>query len=252
MDVAEEFPALVVKETVVHNFSQLHEVLRPFRGRNGYIFRGQADPSWDLIPKAGREGFSDKDDVLYFRGWKRRAARFLDATRFSNEWQLLSLAQHHGLPTRLLDWTWCPLVAVFFALFEERNSDAALYVYRFCEVVDDESVEIEDLTSVALLKSTEVTPRISSQFALFTVHPNPSRPLAVDDSNSGCELERIVIDRSGHQDLLLDLDYYGINRATIFADLEGLSSHISWSLLTRSEWTHGELIEKSSESGPRD
>lgn len=234
-----------MEQVTVGNFAELHAALHKYRGRNRWIFRGQADPDWPLTPKAGRGVYAEKDDLLYCRGWQRRAARFLDMTKFPSEWHIMMMAQHHGLPTRLLDWTWCPLVAAFFAIAEERESNAALYAFRFNDVVDEDRTRVRDVTTVALLRSTEVVPRVSSQFSLFTVHPNPSQPLTADTLPEGCALERIVIEKTGQADLLLDLDYYGINRATIFADLDGLSEHISWSLRTKREWSSGHIVDSS-------
>lgn len=224
----------------VENFAQLHQELMEFRDDNSWIYRGQSDPSWELKPKAGRPPFSGKDDLRYFEGWKRRAARFIDPTRLQNDWQWLQLAQHHGLPTRLLDWTWSPLVATFFAIWNEsKTNDAVVYAYRVDGHIVTDKTPIDEVDSVALVKSTEIDARITSQSALFTIHPKPSEPMNVDQDR----LKTITIKGSARTELLKDLDHYGVNQASIFADLDGLSSHICWSIATKSNWNHGTPIE---------
>ena len=223
----------------IENFVQLHEALMEFRDDNSWIYRGQSDPTWELLPKAGRPPFSGGDDLRYFEGWKRRAARFIDPTRLQNDWQWLQLAQHHGLPTRLLDWTWGPLVATFFAIWDEtKDTDAVVYAYHVDEHVATDQTPITDVESVALVKSTEIAARITSQSALFTIHPEPDKPM---DTNQD-RLRTITIKGSARTELLKDLDHYGVNRASIFADLDGLSAHICWSLATKSQWSHGTPI----------
>lgn len=228
----------------VESFAQLHEELQQFRDDNTWIYRGQGRTDWPLIPSAGRPPFAGRDDLKYFEGWKRRAARFINPATIQNDWQWLQIAQHHGLPTRLLDWTWGPLVATFFALWKPRGNqsketDAVVYAYRWDGHYVSDETRIAEVKTVSLVKSTEIASRISSQNALFTVHPNPTESMIVDENS----IKTIIIKASAQRELLRELNHYGVNRASIFEDLDGLSEHISWSIADNSNWTHGSPVE---------
>ena len=78
-----------------------------------WVYRGHGDRSWKLKPRIGRlrmayESGKEKD---LFREFKHRAVQHTSSDR--NDWEWLSIARHHGLPTRILDWTRNPLVAAF-------------------------------------------------------------------------------------------------------------------------------------------
>jgi hypothetical protein len=93
-------------------FAELHERLSRFG--EGWIFRGHAEANWELKPKAGRPPFLGREKEL-FDACKLRAIEHLPSHMIST-WDLLAIAQHHGLVTRLLDWTTTPLNAAYFAV----------------------------------------------------------------------------------------------------------------------------------------
>lgn len=102
---------------------------------SNWAFRGQAESRWPLSSTLARylENFSvdrrawPEQEERILRIFKRKAHHFLaQAPDASDEFQWLALMQHHGAPTRLLDFTWSPYVAAFFAL-ERSTGDAAVW-----------------------------------------------------------------------------------------------------------------------------
>lgn len=205
------------------------------------MFRGQADAAWPLIPKAGRPPYSERNDLDYLEAWKRRAAEFLPRLP-SNAWEWMAVAQHHGLPTRLLDWSYNPLVAAFFACCSEFETDGVVYCYLGDWVIKPEAATPENLRRISKYRPTAVASRIGRQSGLFTVHPEPEQDMLQAVGN-GEQLHLLRITRAYKRQMLFELNHYGINRLNLLGDLDGLSAHMCWTLENRRYWAdHDEFM----------
>src|SRR5206468_3187827 len=93
----------------------------------GIWWRGQADREWELVPSVHRPEFRNHEDCLTQDFIRRARTRFGDCPPEGAWPDWLILMQHHGLPTRLLDWSESPLVAIYFAVTELADKDGALW-----------------------------------------------------------------------------------------------------------------------------
>lgn len=230
-----------MKEHTVDSFNKLNDVLTPYRKDLRWLFRGHSNPSWKLIPKAGREEFASYDDERFFRAWKRRAIEFVSLP-YDFDWGWLAIAQHHGLATRLLDWTFNPLAAAFFAVSEGSDSDAVIYAYKKATTIDPDQTKPFEIEGVEKFKPMGVVPRIIRQGGIFTIHGNRTRPLE-ETMDKTDVLEKIIIARSYRDELVFELSQYGVNKATLFPDLDGLSAYTNWVAINQKYWSASAKIE---------
>jgi hypothetical protein len=217
------------------DLQNLHTVFRGYRSHDGFgwLFRGQADSAWGLLPRAGREEcyLPNDRDLGRFNAWRSQAVAYCALPDADIE--QLAVAQHHGLATRLLDWSMNPLVACYFACFELPHADGVVYLYEMPDSMLNDQTRIDHLTGqrgVFGYIPDAISPRVLNQKGLFTVHCDSCQPISVENSRISDEhtnLIEVVIPTTLKGDVMDLLEDYGIDRSVLFPDLDGLSGHIN-------------------------
>lgn len=125
--------AVTIRVDVAHSWSELQDLafgepwpLHPGDYHSSLVHRGVARGDWDVTTSLQRTGLVNVE-VHLLRNF-RKYSRLQDSV-ITNPWDWLVLAQHHGLPTRLLDLTFSPLIAMHFATaeLEHRDRDGCIW-----------------------------------------------------------------------------------------------------------------------------
>lgn len=232
-------------ETTIQTWKELADLAEQFTMgttttiRENWIFRGVENKTHDLTPKVGRPGTWRKwptgdpgeydPDIEHtaVARFKREVSPHLNLQPASAlEW--LSVAQHHGMPTRLLDWTESVFVAAYFALKaggivvidgKTQRQDAAIYGIPCPTICDDPDRTTEDVIAIV---PRHLSSRITAQRGLFTWHRKPTKPY---DSP---QLRKWIIPSNECFKLKVILSKAGFNEASTFPDIDGIAKHIGW------------------------
>lgn len=204
---------------------------RPFR-QGVHLFRGEGDADHTLSSFFDRR-FAGIPLERRLALWDRLVAEWRAACREEgrpeadgDEAHLLALGQHHGLPTRLLDWSASPYVAAFFAfrahLLEPETTDhVAVWVLHLENPVWTATSGVE----VLQLPAGE-NARLRRQSGRFTLCRAAVGSLEeyVARHATGVALTRCVLPAVEAPVVLADLDAMGINHHTLFGELDGLAN----------------------------
>lgn len=250
------------------------EDLRRFR--SPFAFRGLSRVHHTLSSSlvrlaAGREDGRRVELALLrnFRKYAHEEARGTDSI-----WAWLALGQHRGLPTRLLDWTYSPLVALHFATedpagfgqdgvvwcvnFVEANTRLPRRLKRILEQEGSDTFTVEMLSAfktlrefdalsrdpfVVFLEPPAIDRRILNQLALFSLMSSPTATLDdwVEEHPDLCR--RVIVPASLKWEIRDKLDQANVNERVLFPGLDGLSRWLARYYMPTAPSSGAELTE---------
>jgi len=233
------------------------------RRRNYSVYRGVTEPGLGLLTSLDRLGGADpphtkahlEEHIL--RNFIRYAQPFLQQPN-GNDWELLITAQHHGLATRLLDWTYSPLVAAHFATLRENpNGDRIIWQLDWRRIHEyfklkplaflvsdlDEAIHEKgyqsawDLFSnkgdgkelfICMLEPPGLDARIMAQSAAFTLSSVKTRSFdaILHECNLTDCLTKFLIPKAKVDFVRDQLDLCSIDERSLFPDLDGIAAEI--------------------------
>ena len=201
---------------------------RPFsRGR--FLFRGHGSTDWPLKSafdrwfRGERSKKSSASERLIEVFQKESEGLDVDRALWADRERRLALAQHHGVPTRLLDWTESPYVAAFFA-FASPSATSESSVGIWCLDLSQTNVWASGSGVDILHGPSYSNERLRNQLGWFTLLSAPYDTLEeyvkhFDDA--GKALRQFQIPGGEARRALSDLDLMGINYSRIYPGLEG-------------------------------
>lgn len=230
------------------------------RHRSTFAYRGIAREHFSLLPSLARLGRPypnmERNLLKQFQKYAHK-----ELVEKDTDWHWLSVAQHHGLPTRLLDWTYSPFVALHFAtcdLDAHPGEDAAVWKVNYSQVHDllqgSETAELNKLGarifSVDALANTlstlddldnraatnyqiavffeppSIDDRIINQFAYFSAISDPQMAfedwLQLPHVSGTVDATKIVIPDDLKWEIRDKLDQSNVNERIIMPGLDGL------------------------------
>jgi hypothetical protein len=245
-------PTGLLKNNHIDDWPHLAELVNFFSENNwhDWLFRGITKQDYSLKPAIGREDYrkvkpggpsgrmpySEGDEIAAFNMFVDASRPYIGREPSDIEW--LAIAQHHGLPTRLLDWTEGLLTAVWFALQKVESTvefdlstrkktvtpiNPAVWAIRGVKALSlEEKKNPFKVVEPRSYRPPHISPRISAQRSVFTIHGDPTKEFKVP------EMWKFTISAKRSFRLKKRIDACGVNERTLFPDLAGVAKDIGW------------------------
>jgi len=248
-----------VQDHRVESWLELHDLL--YAGswneelgvfRSSYAYRGHSDAGGDLRSGLLRLGGDTALERQLMRAFRKYAMQ--DAVPRDTDWDWLALGQHHGLPTRLLDWTYSPYVALHFATYnlEKYDRDGIVWCLDYAraheelpdrlrkslteeganvfttELLAQAAPGLSDLERygddfVLFVEPPSFDARIVNQYALFSVTAKPEATLDEWIAAHPGHARRVVIPAALKWEVRDKLDQANVTERLVFPGLDGIA-----------------------------
>lgn len=234
---------------------------RTGRRRDSGVYRGDRDANWPLLTSLDKLGGAMNPHTKaeleehILRNFIRYSRPYFTQPPV-NEWEVLVAAQHHGLPTRLLDWTYSPLVAAHFATLGEAESDRVVWrldwksVHKFFGL-PELALLIQDLEEIlggnrpltpwslfsakrdakpfaCMLEPPSLNARIAAQSSTFTLCSDKRQSFDrfLESHGLGSALTKFVIPEKETARFRDQLDLVSVDERRLFPDLDGVAAEM--------------------------
>ena len=250
-------------DQVIHSWEELceevyHDSWKPHlsRYRSDYAFRGLSDSSYELKNSFLRNCGHRPDLEYHLLRNFRKYSLSKDAQLSASFWRSLVMAQHHGLPTRLLDWTYSPFIAMHFATAntEKYDLDGVIWKVDFVkvnkmvsqplnrllseekcnaftvEMLEESIMSLSDFDKkldkeqVIFFEPPSIDQRIVNQYAFFSVMSQSTSIMDEWLVNHPELYRRIIIPKELKWEVRDKLDQANITERVLFPGLDGLAT----------------------------
>jgi len=247
------------REFTISSLTEYVQLMESFSDLNALWFRGVSNHTFKPLPGIIWRKLRDDESTLEHR-FLVSYKSYLDGLSL-NEWEIYTLMQHHGLPTRMLDWSESALVALYFALSSDLESEHlgavwCISPYELNEITIGTNrvycpaelraknvgrVNIDDYLPPNLksqnsnipkkpiaINANQSNKRVSSQKGCFTVHgsENDSIDIIMNNSSSFRLININIKGRDEKLQMLSNLSKLGIDEEFIYQDLDSLCNRI--------------------------
>jgi hypothetical protein len=211
--------------------------------------RGQERVTWGLAPTIARVSGGITAESPLITRFKQNALALLE-DRPGTEWEWLFIMRHHGVPTRLLDWTESPLVALYFAVDQQPKYDGVVWhllpieLNAIANIRPQHPAEIPGCgddnvlnnylpSSLAKENTSSLSPaaalaprntrRMQAQHGVFTI--THREQTGIETIGEQKHVWRTVVPRGAKEKIRKELAAFNVNRLSLFPELDQVAAH---------------------------